>query len=337
MSATISQDDPATGSADRTVRVTIAVPTYRRPDDLRVLLPMLAAHRAQVAGQAGGRYAVDLLVVDNDPDQSAAGVVDASPGVRYVTEPTPGIAAVRNRALQEASGSRLLAFIDDDERPGEDWLQHLVDTWRVTGAAAVCGRVLTEYAGELDPWLRAGDFFFRRSLPTGTALAVAATGNLLLDVEQVHASGLRFDTSLGLAGGEDTLFSRMLVRAGRRIVFCDESTVVDQVPAERMTRAWVLRRAWSSGSNAVLTDLRLSGRRPTRLVLRMRGIVQGLLRVGGGAGQWCWGVLGRSLRHRARGLRAVSRGWGMVGGAVGIAYQEYERGGRRWRRVSLPR
>jgi hypothetical protein len=310
------------------VRITIGVPTYRRPDDLRALLPMLAAQADEL--RAGG-YQVDVLVVDNDPAGSAAEVVQAAPGARYVHEPTPGIAAVRSRALDETVGSRLLAFIDDDERPHDGWLRHLVTTWESSGAAAVSGRVLAEYAGELDPWIRSGDFFVRRSLPTGSAIDVAATGNLLLDLDQVRACGVRFESALGLGGGEDTLFSRSLARAGHRMVWCDESVVVDQVPAERMTRSWVLARAWGHGNGAVLTELRLTAAPAARLGIRVRGVLRGLVRVGGGAARWSWGIATRSLRHQARGARALLRGAGMVGGACGLVYQEYARDGRRWR------
>ncbi|MCW2742166.1 MAG: hypothetical protein JWR45_2588 [Blastococcus sp.] len=314
------------------VRVTVAVPTYRRPADLGELLPMLCQQAREVTGAAGRRYVCDVLVVDNDADRSAAPVVGgfADLGVRYAAEPTPGIAAVRNRALDEAAGSRLLAFIDDDERPREKWLDHLLGTWEATGAAAVSGRVLAEYAGPLDPWLEAGQFFVRRSLPTGTDIDIAATGNLLLDLDQIRATGTRFATTLGLGGGEDTLFSRTLARAGRRMVWCDEAEIVDQVPLERMNRAWVLTRAWSHGNAAVLTDLRLTGGTLPRLALRVRGVVRGLLRLAGGTLRWTWGLLCRSPRHQARGLRAASRGAGMVGGALGVVYQEYARSGRRW-------
>ncbi|RFU23044.1 glycosyltransferase [Geodermatophilus marinus] len=314
------------------VPVTVAVPTYRRPAELRALLPELVVQAAEVTDASRGRYTVDVLVVDNDPEGSAAAVVTAValPGVRYAAEPRPGIAAVRNRALDEASGARLLAFIDDDERPRAGWLACLLDAWDTTGAAAVSGRVLAEYAGELDPWLRAGDFFVRRSLPTGTEIDIAATGNLLLDLDQIRQTGTRFEAALGMAGGEDTLFSRSLVRAGRRMVWCDESAVVDQVPAERMTRAWVLARAWSHGNAALLTELRLTPAALPRLAVRARGLGRGALRVAGGGVRWTWGVLSRSHRHQARGLRTVLRGAGMAGGAVGVVYEEYARDGRRW-------
>ncbi|WP_409329159.1 glycosyltransferase family 2 protein [Trujillonella humicola] len=311
------------------VRVTVAVPTFRRPEDLAELLPRLLEQVAEVG--AGGGYAAEVLVVDNDPAGSAAAVVAAVPGVRYVVETRPGIAAVRNRAMDEAAGSRLLAFIDDDERPCENWLGALLATWAGSGAAAVSGRILADYTGDVDPWILAGRFFVRRRMPTGTEIDVAATGNLLLDLAQVRAAGTRFESALGLAGGEDTLFSRSLAHAGARMVWCDESAAVDRVPADRLTRRWVLTRAWSHGNATVLTELRLTPGTAARLGIRARGVLRGLLRIGGGGARWGLGVLTRSLTHQARGARAVLRGLGMVGGGLGVVYEEYARDGRRWR------
>jgi succinoglycan biosynthesis protein ExoM len=317
----------STGTGQDAVRVTIAVPTFRRPEDLRALLPQLLAQAEAVTGRPGGEWAVDVLVVDNDPAASGAAVVTelSCPALRYVTEPGPGIATVRNRAVQEAADARLLAFIDDDERPREHWLEALLGTWRATGAAVVSGRVLAEYAGELDPWIRAGEFFRRRSLPTGTAITTAAAGNLLLDLDQVRQLRVRFPTDLGLSGGEDTVFSRALVRAGGRMVWCDESVVVDQVPQARMTRRWVLTRAWSHGNASALTDLRLATGPGARARVRVRGLTGGLARVVGGVARWGLGVLTRSDRHQARGLRAALRGAGMLGAVCGVAYEEYAR------------
>jgi len=317
----------------RPVLVTVAVPTYRRHDRLRGMLPLVLDQARELATRSGGRHVARVLVIDNDPDGGAAVVVDevAAPDLRYVVERTPGIAAVRNRALDECADADLLVFIDDDERPEPHWLARLLDAWAGSGAAAVAGRVHPEFAGELDPWVRAGGFFARRSLPSGTALDVAATSNLLLDLAQVRAFGVRFDQGLGLAGGEDNLFSRSLVRAGGRMVWCDESVVADLVPAERMTRSWVLARAWSHGNAAVLTELRLARRPVERGRLRALWTVRGAVRVGGGAARWCLGTLIRADRHRARGLRAVWRGCGIIAGAGGLVYREYARTGARLR------
>ncbi|MDQ1584398.1 MAG: succinoglycan biosynthesis protein ExoM [Microbacteriaceae bacterium] len=307
--------------------VTIAVPTYLRPNDLRALLPMLRAQAEDVRTKHGARYDVDLLVVDNDPGGSGAEAVreQAEPRLRYVVEEHPGISAVRNRALDECAGSDLLAFIDDDERPAVGWLEHLLLTWQETRAAAVSGRVVAEYEGTLDPWIAAGEFFRRRSMRTGSEIHVAAAGNLLLDLRQVRSSEVRFANDLGLSGGEDTLFSRLLARAGGRMVWCDESVIADQVPAARMTRQWVLKRAWSHGNSAAVVEIRLA--RGHGRVVRVREFLRGAARIlGGGARATLgWGL--RSPRHNARGLRAVYRGAGMISAVRGVVYQEYARDG----------
>lgn len=317
------------------VRVTIAVPTFHRPDDLAGLLPQLLEHLAGVT--AGGRYAGEVLVVDNDPAASAAVVAAAVPGVRYVTEPSPGIAAVRNRAIDEAAASRLLVFLDDDERPCAGWLSALLATWEGSGAAAVCGRVQADLAGPLDPWIEAGRFFDRRRLPTGAEIDVAATGNLLLDLDQVRAAGTRFESALGLAGGEDNLFSRSLAQAGGRMVWCDESVAIDRFPPERLTRGWLRRRILGHGNTTVLTELWPAVGLAARLRIRGRGLVRGLALSVAGSGRWALGRVTGSLRHQARGTRAVLRGVGMVAGALGLVYEEYARDGRRWRRSGAVR
>jgi hypothetical protein len=335
---TALQPAAAATAATAPVRVTVAVPTFRRPHDLRVGLPMLLEHAREVAADPSGRYVVDVLVVDNDPGRSAEALVAevGSPLLRYASEPTPGIAAVRNRALDEAAGARLLAFIDDDERPEPGWLARLVETWEASGAAVVSGRILADYAGELDPWIRAGGFFVRRSMPTGTPIDVAAAGNLLLDLDQVRAAGVRFESPLGMGAGEDTVFSRSLVRAGARMVWCNESAAVDVVPLERLTRRWVLTRAWSHGNATVHVDLWHTHGRVARGRVRVGGAGRGLLRIGGGAARWAFGLVTRDLRHQARGLRAVLRGAGMLGAACGLVFEEYGRGGRRLRRYRRP-
>ena len=93
------------------ISVVIAVATFRRPDCLARILPPLV----EQAGQLGA--AASVLVVDNDPDGGAAHYVlsIASPTVRYVHEPRPGIAAARNRALDESAAADVVVFIDDDE------------------------------------------------------------------------------------------------------------------------------------------------------------------------------------------------------------------------------
>jgi glycosyltransferase involved in cell wall biosynthesis len=286
---------------------------------------MLVAQLEQV--RSDGKLDADLLVVDNDPDGGAATLVRTwAPLVRYVHEPTPGLSAVRNRALMECSQIDLLAFMDDDGRPEPGWIKRLAVTWSEANCpAAVAGRVLEQFESAPDAWIVAGGFFRRRSLPTGTEVPTAPAGNLLLDMAAVRRLGLTFDDRFGLSGGEDTLFTRQLTARGGRIVWCEEAQVVDLVPSDRATRRWVLARARSHGNNACQVELAMVDTTFGSIRVRVRHLLGGAARWVGGHARHLVGVTCGSLRHQARGLRTAHRGVGMMTGATGRVVQEYSR------------
>jgi hypothetical protein len=310
-----------------TVRVVIAVLTFRRPHELRALLPQLTEQAAQLAATNPRVAGVRILVVDNDPDGSAQKVMPEfeTAAIDYVAESTPGIAAARNRALVEAATEDLLIFIDDDERPHDRWLELLVMTYDRFEASVVAGAVTSEFTGELDAWIAAGGFFQRRRPETGTPLSVAATNNLLLDLTSIRSMNLRFDERFGLTGGEDTLFTRQLAAAGAVMVWCNEAIVTDRVPLSRMTRQWVLRRALSSGNSWALTAVEIEPTWAARTQVRIRLVGSGSARLTGGGARMVLGTLSGSIERQARGARTSARGLGILLGVVGIRHQEYRR------------
>lgn len=315
--------DPAAtaGTVDRPVL--IGVLTYRRPALLADALPLLRAQLADLGDLPAGSC---VLVVDNDPDASARATCADVPGVRYVHEPQPGIAAARQAALDAAPGDALLAFIDDDEHPEPGWLRHLVGTWvRCDRPAGVAGRVLPAYQAEPSDWVVAGGFFVRRSLPTGTPIQAAGAGNLLLDITQVNRLGVSFDVRLGLKGGEDTLFTRQLTHRGGRLVWCEEAQATDLVPADRTTRQWILQRAFSHAGAAARVDLSLADTAARRVQTRARLVLGGLARVPASGLLYLRGVVRRSPRDRARAPWLAARGLGLAAGGLGYGLSEYRR------------
>ncbi len=301
--------------------VTIAVLTYRRPQDLCASLPLLV-HQLSTVSWPG-----EVLVVDNDPAASARTAVAAlrEPRLRYVHEPTPGIAAARNRALDECRHRQILVFIDDDERPSPRWLSSLLDTYEQTHPTAVVGPVTSEFATDPDPWIVAGGFFRRRAMPTGAVADVAATNNLLLDVRAVADLQLRFDLRYGLTGGSDNLFTRQLVARGGRLIWCAEAVVIDVVPAQRLTRDWVLRRTFRMGNGTALVARDMASTRSGSVATLIRLLGSGVLRVLAGCARILVGVLIGSLAQRASGARNLARGAGLLAGATGFTYAEYAR------------
>lgn len=315
-------------------QIVLAVLTYRRSDQLAELLPVLVQ---QACSERGRHRRIRISVVDNDPAGSAEATVRTAAGlaaghgieIQYTLEPVPGISAARNRALETSTGDDLLVFIDDDERPASNWLTLLLATRAGFGADVVQGPVVSQFETPPDSWTIAGGFFRRRRLATGTALDVAVTNNLLVDLRKIRGLGLRFDEDLGTTGGEDTLFTRLLHRAGLSMVWCAEAVVFDVVPADRCTRGWVMQRAVSTGNTGALVALKLAGdHRRRRALARTRVALAGGTRLIGGSGRALLGTVARSQAQQARGVRTALRGLGMTIGALGFAYHEYGRPGR---------
>jgi glycosyltransferase involved in cell wall biosynthesis len=303
------------------VRTVVAVLTYRREELLPHLLAELAGHLDAVTPRA------EVVVVDNDPAGSAAEVVGtwAGRGVRYVHEPRPGISAARNRALAEAAGADVLVFIDDDELPGPGWLAALVDSWRAWGCAAVAGPVAARLLSPPVPWVAGSGVFDRRRLRTGSTVGGAGSGNLLLDLRQVHALGLSFDERLGLTGGEDTLFTHQLVHRGGVIRWCDEAEAVELVPGDRLTRRWVLQRSFRSGSSWSRAEVLLAGGPARRWLTRAGVLARAAVRMPLAALALAGAVLRGGVAARARAVTTVAAYAGLVTGAFGYVLGEYAR------------
>ncbi|MDO4243472.1 MAG: glycosyltransferase [Actinomyces sp.] len=313
-------------------RLTVAVLTFRRNVYLAELLPTLIDQ----ARSCGGVERARVLVVDNDPGAGAAQTIEAArpadgPGLLLgVHEPEPGIVAGRNRALEECAEEDLLVFIDDDEIPQDGWLGALVEAWGDGGCAAVTGPTPPRFELAPDAWVSASGAFDSWRAQDGAAVTSADTGNLLLDLAVVRRLGLRFDPRYGLTGGEDSLFTRQLTRAGGVIRFAGRAVVTKRVPPSRATRRWVLQRAYRSGSSwaRVRIDTAPGARLPLRLAYAAKGAakagVDGLRAVAAGAR----GDVG------ARALHEVSSrgGLGMVVGAFDVRVREYGRTGRGGRR-----
>lgn len=274
--------------------LTIAVLTYQRVSQVVGLVPKLVEQAGTVDAT------VRILVVDNDPAASARDAVVAALGDDgvYVHEPVPGIVAGRNRALEASADQDLLVFIDDDEVPSARWLAQLVELYRQAdpSVVAVVGSVVSVFERRPEPWVEAGRFFDRRRLSTGTEITVAATNNLLLDLRWLRERGIRFDQRFGLSGGSDTLFSRAIVAQGGRMLWCDEAEVTDEVPASRITREWVLQRAYRSGNSWSRTSLALEPSPLGRLRVRAVLVAKGAVRLVGGSLQ---SLSGRLRRPRA--------------------------------------
>ena len=208
------------------MRLSLAIATKGRPDDLRETLASLRACDPQP---------FELVVVDGDPSRSAEPVVaeferSAGPALQVSYEHSaPGLTRQRNVALDRVSGDAVV-FVDDDVRFRRDTFARLAEVYDDPEVVGATGRVL-EPQGRRFGNSRSGvrrllfggaegtmtPFGYPRRLQDLTrSRDVEFMQGCLMSARVPVARELRFDERLpgyGLAEDED--FSYRLSRRGR--------------------------------------------------------------------------------------------------------------------------
>jgi glycosyltransferase involved in cell wall biosynthesis len=286
------------------VDVSVCIASYRRPEGLARLLASLG----RIKLPDGVR--VEILVVDNDPHASDAQPLPDAGGLpaRRLREPERNIALARNRAVSEARGA-WLAFVDDDETVGEDWLAAYLAAAERWACDGFFGPVLAraERPGAGDAWL---PIFARARFASGTRVGAdsARTGNAF--VRRALFEELRFDPAYGRSGGSDSVFFASALARGAEFRWCDDAPVEEWLPPDRLSPRWLLRRAFRGGSS--------HGRRARAAFapLRAGAALAALLALLPFA---CLGGKLAALRAAMRVARAAGRIHGLCGGR----FEEY--------------
>jgi len=226
--------------------ISVCICTYRRPQLLQRLLSELLNQRTT------GLFTYSIIVADNDVLESAKPVVTATAArsrleTTYCVEHRRNIALARNKALERSRGD-FIAFIDDDEYPGEDWLLQLFNTCTNKKVDGVLGPVVPTYNEEPPTWVKKGRFHDRPRHQTGFLIdwTEGRTGNLLFKRSLLHGDASVFRPEFG-SGGEDRDVFRRWISEGRKFAWCDEAIAYEYIPAVRWKRSFLIRRALLRG------------------------------------------------------------------------------------------
>jgi succinoglycan biosynthesis protein ExoM len=242
--------------------VSVCICTYKRFESL------LNTINSVIVQKLPENYILELIVVDNDPNSTAKENVKfliENNEVKlyrfeYFIEAKRGVANARNRCLDEARGE-LVAFIDDDEIASTNWLSNLISLIKNSQADAVFGPVCSKFVTEPDNWLKHCGVHNRPRFQTGTKITWkdAKTGNVLFKTNNFFKNQ-RFNIKYTKTGGEDSFFFAQAYLSGANFFWCDEAVVNEEVPIERMTKKWVLRRAFYGGRTYTKLQLDLFGK-----------------------------------------------------------------------------
>ncbi len=263
------------------MNVTICLCTCQRPALLERLLEKLSTFE----WRGLDRHNIHLLVVDNAPLNANRVLVDAfkeggaAPiNASYHEEWQRGLVHARNTAFRIAleSGADLIATLDDDDIPQEDWLLRLIEKQRETSVDIVYGTLHAHSSTRVIKQENDRGFGLP---PFHTSIA-----NMLITEKLLHmigkgkgeGEGQFFDSRFNLIGREDTDFCIVALKAGATIASCPQSIVYFYREPSRLSSLALFRRGVAKGY-ATMEITRKHGTFASLCVLPVKTALKALL------------------------------------------------------------
>ena len=173
----------------------------------------------------------EVIIVDNGSTDGTYDLLssrlkkEALPAVRLIKCPIPGSYAARNEGLKFARG-QFIAFTDSDCLVSENWLTNLIEAWYAqSGEVIIAGKV--EFFSDRDKLTEQSslDFenIFSMKQDENAKKGKCITANLFCSKELLDKF-TGFDERL--KSGGDVEFSQRVVRAGGRVVYCENAEVL---------------------------------------------------------------------------------------------------------------
>ena len=199
------------------MKLSVIVPTYRRPELLKRCLTSLCHQQID-------RTLYEVIVVTDGPDAETRMIVESEAAktevsLRYLALPQKkGPAAARNLGWQSARGS-LVLFTDDDCIPAESWISSFHKASGDKELAAFTGRVIVPVSS------RPTDF---EKNTKGLETAEFITANCACSIQALQLTG-GFDERFTMAWREDSDLEFELLKAGIPIRKVESAVVTHPV------------------------------------------------------------------------------------------------------------
>jgi GT2 family glycosyltransferase len=239
------------GPLDPSIEIVVCIPSFRRPQHLRLTLESLANQRTD------RRFAV--VVVENDALRRESVPVAIEffwtgniPGLCAV-EPRQGNCYAINAAFETAlatfQAATKLLMIDDDEIASPDWLERMIDAAESTGADLVGGPVLPDFDDDMKHGLRRHPAFRPAYDESGPVPIIYGCGNCLITRRVfTKLADPAFDLKFNFLGGGDTDFFVRCRQAGMKFHWAADAVITETVPRSRTNPGWLVVRGLRIGA-----------------------------------------------------------------------------------------
>jgi glycosyltransferase involved in cell wall biosynthesis len=301
-------------------RITICIPSYKRPELLRKLILSIVDSRLNKSLISD----VNIVVVDNDSLMTAESTVielkekfHNTYKIDYFSFPIKGLANVRNELLRKSLilNPDFIVFIDDDEYASPEWLNNLVETIIVNKGDLAVGPVKSVVDSNVSKYLSC--WFHRRDYPDNAKLNFTYTGNLIIRTESLLKHNIWFDNRFNKTGGEDSYFGQQMLKRGATIYWSAKAIVFETIPSGRANIKWLSNRYYN-GANKFAYILKIEKRFSKilkKILISMLYIIIG----------FCGLVLLPFPGYKKYwGILKISEGFGGINGLLGRRYNEYK-------------
>ena len=242
-----------------TIDLVITVPTFKRPDHLKITLESLTDQTTKL------NYAI--VVMDNHPEGSegatAAQEVLQSAGISatVILAHRRGNCAAYNAgfhtALETYPYANWVQIIDDDEITHSNWLADQLMIAEETEADFVGAPQIPVF--EVGANLKfANHPVFQPPYETSGAVPILySSGNVLISTSLLKEHGHPWlDEQFNFLGGGDSDFYSRCKSTGATFAWCKEAAVNETTPARRTEFSWLNARSLRNGSISALIQLK---------------------------------------------------------------------------------
>ena len=245
------------------IDITLAVTTYNRSKDLGEMLS------TAVAQETEGRFAYEILIVDNNSTDGTKGVVDefinaGHNNIRYLFEPKQGRSNALKAALNHVRGD-IYTIVDDDFILPNNWILKIFQAFeRFPDVTFVSGKVLPLWTADPPKWLTKEHWSAIAMADYGDELLVADANNQICflacsfktrAVLEVGGYRLGLGVTPYQGGGvEDLDLLQRLWDAGHKGIFLPDIWFHHKVSPNRCTKEY--HRYWHTGHGAFYAAMR---------------------------------------------------------------------------------
>jgi glucosyl-dolichyl phosphate glucuronosyltransferase len=233
--------------------ISIIICTHNRSHDVSECLAALVPQLEHAP--------VDVVVVDsgsNEVEQRIfAQLIAKKPLIRLVRVDQPGLSIARNVGIAETTAP-WIAFLDDDAVPASDWVAnaHRLVSLVPNNCAIIAGAAIPLLPRDAvcptgKRRLQMLSVVEQPSEGDQTHTAAMVAANVIFKRSALAEVG-GFSAKLGrygatLLSGDEKLIQERLIASGWRVWISNRLSAQHKISAERLTKQWILRRAYWDG------------------------------------------------------------------------------------------